>query len=101
MDELTMIDLASGTVFVTLPVCFLGGIVLGYAYFRAMRATADLIVSRGHPLLGLALTLGRLALLGTGFYLAVLWGGVALLAALAGVLVAKALILRQTRRAGT
>jgi hypothetical protein len=99
MDERTMIDLTALPLSVTLSACFLGGLALGYAYFLALRKTADLIVSGGHPMLGLALTLGRLAFLAAGFYLAVLAGGLALIAALAGVLVAKALLLGQMRRA--
>ena len=93
-----MTDLSSLPLLLTLPVCFAGGTVLGYAYFRALRETANLIVSHGHPLLGLALTFGRLGLLMAGFYLAVLGGGLALLAALAGVLCAKALMVRNARR---
>ncbi len=96
-----MIDLSTLPLLVTLPVCFMGGLLLGYAYFRALRETANLIVSNGHPLLGLALTLGRLGLLGAGFYVAVLAGGLALLAALGGVLCAKTLMLRRIRSAGT
>ncbi len=99
MDERAMIDLSILPLSVVLPVCFLGGLVLGYGYFLALRETARLIVSQGHPLLGLALTLGRLALLCAGFYLAVLEGGLALLAALVGVLAARTLMLRRTRRA--
>lgn len=74
------------------------GLILGFAYFSALRATADILVNGGHPLLGLALTLGRLSLLGVVFYGAALAGGLALLAALAGVLVAKGLMLRHTQR---
>ncbi len=92
-----MMDLSAMPLQITLPACFLGGIVLGYVYFRALRMTAELIVSQGHPLLGLALTFGRLALLLAGFYVAVMAGGLALLAALGGVLCAKALMLRTTR----
>jgi Cu/Ag efflux pump CusA len=99
MDERAMIDLAALPLSLTLPICFLAGLVLGYAYFRAVRETADLIVGQGPLLLGLALTLGRLALLCAGFYLAVQAGGLALLAALAGVLCAKTVMLRQARRA--
>lgn len=80
----------------TLLVCFAGGTVLGYVYFRALRETARLVVAQGHPLIGLALTLGRLGLLCAGFYVAVLAGAVPLLAALAGVLTAKAIMLRTT-----
>lgn len=93
-----MINLSALPLHITLPVCFLGGMVLGYVYFRALRHTANLVVSHGHPLLGLALTFGRLALLAAGFYVAVLAGGFALMAALAGVLCAKALMLRQIRK---
>lgn len=99
MDERAMIDVSALPLSLTLPACFLGGLALGFAYFLALRKTADLIVTGGHPLLGVALTLGRLAFLAAGFYLAVLAGGLALLAALAGVLVAKALLLAQMRRA--
>ena len=80
-----------------MPICFAGGLILGFAYFRALRWTADLILGGGRPLLGLALTFGRVAFLGAGFYVAVLSGGLALLAALAGMLCAKALMLRQIR----
>ncbi len=79
---------------IILPACFVGGLGLGYAYFLALRETARLIVAQGHPLIGLALTLGRLSLLCAGFYVAVLAGGAALLAALAGVLCAKVILLR-------
>jgi hypothetical protein len=101
MDECAMIDLYNMFPFATLLLCFIGGLLLGYGYFSALRKTAKLIVDHGHPALGLGLTLGRLALLGAGFYIAVLASGLALLAALAGVLCAKALILRQLRRANT
>lgn len=93
-----MIDLSALPLSVILPACFLGGLALGYVYFRAMRQTANLIVSQGHPVLGLALTLGRMALLCAGFFLAVQAGAVALLAMLAGVLCAKYLMLRQAQR---
>jgi hypothetical protein len=63
MDEYAMIDLSLLPLSVTLPVFLLGGLVLGYAYFRAVRATADLVISQGNPLHAAALTLGRLALL--------------------------------------
>jgi hypothetical protein len=53
MDERAMIDLHLVPLPLILPACFLGGLVLGFAYFRALRTTADLIVG-GRPLLGLA-----------------------------------------------
>ncbi len=101
MDERAMMDMFSFPLPLVLIVCFLGGLLLGYAYFRALRATTELIVGGGSVLLGLGLTLGRLAFLSAGLYLAVLGGALALLAALAGVLCAKALLLRQTERGRT
>jgi hypothetical protein len=70
---------------------------LGFAYFRILRITAEMLVMGGRPLLALALTFGRFVCLGAGFYVAVLAGGLALLAAFAGVLCAKSLMLRRTR----
>ncbi|PRY80537.1 F1-F0 ATPase (N-ATPase) AtpR subunit [Yoonia maritima] len=93
-----MIDLSAIPLLITLPVCFLAGLFIGYGYFRALRATADLIVQDGQPLLGLALTLGRLSLLVTGFFIAVLAGGFALLATFAGLLCAKALMLYRMQK---
>jgi len=98
VDERAMIDLSTLPLFITLPTCFLGGLFIGYGYFRALRETTNLIVREGQPLLGVALTLGRLSLLTSGFFIAVLAGGLALLAALAGLLCARALMLRRIRR---
>ena len=100
MDERPMIDLSTLPLPVTLVLCFLGGLLLGYAYFRALRKTTDLIIGGGSALLGLALTFGRMAMLAAGLYLAVLMGGIALLAALGGVLCAKALLLRLPQKVG-
>lgn len=97
LDERTMMDLSALPLSVSLPFGFLAGLLVGYLHFCALRHTADLIVRQGNPLLGLALTLGRFALLACAFYVAVLAGGLALLAALAGVLCAKAGMLRQVR----
>jgi hypothetical protein len=98
MDECGMMDLSGLSLFILLPSCFLAGLFIGYGYFRALRATADLIVHEGQPLMGLALTLGRMSLLVTGFFIAVLIGGLALLATFAGVLFAKALMLYKVWR---
>jgi len=80
-----------------LPICFLGGLFIGWGYFRALRETANLIVGGGKPLRAIVLTLARISLLATGFFIAVLAGGLALLAALAGVLCAKWIMLRGMR----
>lgn len=94
-----MIDWQALPLYVVLPACFAGGLALGFAYFRVLRVTVDLLLRGHNPLLGLALTLGRLAVIGIGFYLVVRIGGLALLAAFAGVLVAKMVMLRQARGA--
>lgn len=95
MDERTMTDPSTLPLIVLLPVCFLGGLFIGYGYFCALRETANLIVEGGKPLRAMVLTLARISLLATGFFIAVLAGGLALLAALAGVLCAKWIMLRR------
>ena len=95
MDERTMTALTPLPLIVLLPVCFLGGLFIGWGYFRALRETANLIVGGGKPLRAIVLTLARISLLTTGFFIAVLAGGLALLAALAGVLCAKWILLRR------
>ena len=81
----------------TLSASFAGGVLLGIAYFCAVRATADLIVTGGRPSLAIVLTLARIGLLGAGFVLALQAGGFAVLAALAGVLVGRGLTMRRLR----
>ena len=98
MDECKMTDLTTLPLLVTLPVSFLGGLLIGYGYFRALLETTNLIVGEGPPLKALALTLGRLALVTVGFFVAVLVGGPALLAALAGLICAKSLMMRRMQR---
>jgi len=82
----------------TLTVCYTGGLLLGFVYFKALRLTTDLIVTNERPIMGIVLTIGRLGLICAGFYVAVLIGALALLAALTGVLSAKALIMRHISR---
>ena len=95
MDERTMTDPFTLPPIVLIPICFLGGLFIGYGYFRALRETANLIVEGGKPLKAIVLTLARISLLATGFFVAVLAGGLALLAAFAGVLCAKWILLRR------
>jgi F1F0 ATPase subunit 2 len=97
LDEQTMIDLPALPLPLILPACLAGGLALGLAYFQSLRLTADLIVRGGRPFLGAALTLGRFAGLGAGLYVAVAGGAPALLAALAGVIWARRIVLRRAR----
>jgi hypothetical protein len=82
-----------------LPVCSGWRVRPGPGLFPCLQISADLIVRGQRPLLALALTAGRFALVGAGLYGAVLAGGLALLAAFAGVLCAKSLMLRKARGA--
>jgi hypothetical protein len=75
MDERTMTDPSTLPLIVLLPICFLGGLFIGWGYFRALRETANLIVNGGKPLRAIVLTLARISLLATGFFIAVLAGG--------------------------
>jgi hypothetical protein len=100
MDERAMMDLTAMPLLLTVPAAFAGGLALGLLYFRALQATTELIVGDGSATLAFALTAGRVALLGAGFWLASQSGGAALLAALAGVLCAKALMLRRVQGGG-
>lgn len=97
MGERRMTYLSTLPLVFLLPICFLGGLFIGWGYFRALRETANLIVGGGKPLRAIVLTLARISLLATGFFIAVLAGGLALLAALAGVLCAKWIMLRGMR----
>lgn len=97
MGERRMTYLSSLPLVFLLLICFLGGLFIGWGYFRALRETANLIVGGGKPLRAIVLTLARISLLATGFFIAVLAGGLALLAALAGVLCAKWIMLRGMR----
>ncbi len=93
-----MMDLAALPPSLLLPFCFFGGLFIGFGYFRALKATTDLILRDGKPLMAMALTLARIAMLAAALYIAVLAGGLALLSAFAGVLCAKALMLNRVRR---
>lgn len=92
-----MIELTSLPQPLILTLCCLGGLLLGFAYFKSLLSTSKIIVEGGSPLLGLALSLGRYAFIGAAFYAAVLAGAPALLATLLGFLCAKQLMLYQTR----
>lgn len=85
----------------TIALCFLGGLAVGYAYFSALQKTVDLFVSttNGHPIMGMVLTLGRFTFMALALYLAVLMGGFTLLAMLAGIVSAKSLMFRKIRHA--
>lgn len=92
-----MMDFSALLPAMLLPACFVGGLVVGHGYFHALRATTDLILHEGKPMMALVLTFGRMSLLATAFFMAVLAGGAALLATFTGVLCAKALMLYRVR----
>ncbi len=76
-----------------------GGLLLGAAYFAALRWTVDLFSAGSGRAMPAALTLGRLA--GAAVFLAVAarFGALPLLGAFVGFLVARSVALRFTRRA--
>ena len=78
----------------------LAGFAVGLAYFASLRRCAALLVAGSGWAAPLALTLGRFAAAGVFLVFAARLGGVALLAALAGFLAARALSLRLDRRQG-
>lgn len=99
MDECTMMMSDPWLLLVTLPAGFATGVAVGLVYFRMVRATADLIVSGGRPILALALALVRLVAVVAVFAGALQLGVPCVVAVLAGVLVGRALTMRQIARA--
>lgn len=97
MINALFLPLLSLPLLLTIPLCFLGGLVLGYGYFYALQKTVNLMVdvNHGHPLMGVALTLARFSLMALGLYVAVQMGGFTLLATLAGIVAAKSLMFRR------
>ena len=77
------------------PTCLIGGLLLGHGYFHALKRAAELIVRQTNPMLGVLLTLGRLALMTLGLLLAVQAGATALLVTLIGILIAQARHMRK------
>lgn len=78
----------------------LAGVLVGMAYFAALRRFATLMVTGSGWRGPVALTLARFAGAGLFLYLAARLGAAPLLAALAGFLVARALSLRLERGRG-
>lgn len=89
-----MIELSNLPHYVSVPLGFLIGLLLGYGYFCALRKTTIVIVTTGNPLMALALTFSRLAMLVAILYATALIGGPALVAALFGIIFSKAWMLR-------
>ena len=69
----------------------------GWLFFASLRRTVDLWLSGGAATRALALHLGRFVVLGAVLAGAALAGALPLLAATAGVLLARALVLRRAR----
>jgi hypothetical protein len=104
MDEQAMIPdvFASPTVALAIHVGFhlvLGSLV-GLAYFRAVRLSADLFAHQRRVALAIALTVGRLLVVGGLLVLIAREGATALLAFALGFLVARALAMRRVRATG-
>jgi len=74
------------------------GVAVGTIFFRALRWSARMLVEGGAASTALALALGRFLLMGALLTLAAREGAAPLLAASAGVLVGRFLVLRATER---
>jgi len=83
--------------FLTLPASLGGGVLLGLVYFRAVRMTADLIVSGRGPALTIALIAGRVLLLCASLFLTLQFGALALIAMLLGILAGRSMTLHRAR----
>lgn len=81
-------------ILVLLPLCFVAGVILGLAYFRCVKVTADLIVTGKRPFFVAGLAVGRLVLLAAGLTLSLQGGGFGLLGTLAGVVAGRELMIR-------
>lgn len=97
MDEHAMTAFSHFPWQIAVPLFFAGGFLIGYGYFRALRKTTDMLLGQGSAVLVVVLTIGRMAAIVAAFYLAALAGPQALLAAFAGAMVGRALILRRRR----
>lgn len=75
------------------------GVAVGFIHFRTLRRTADAFVG-GRAARALALQLVRLALIGGFLFAAARAGALPLLAAAAGVLAGRALVMARRRKAG-
>tara|TARA_R110000824_G_scaffold311868_1_gene499014 strand:+ start:2527 stop:2832 length:306 start_codon:yes stop_codon:yes gene_type:complete len=94
MDEHEMIHPDTWPILVLLPVCFIGGGVLGLVYFRSLQLTANLIVEGHKPIVIIALGFGRLIVLAAGFAVALQAGGIGIVGTLVGVIAGRELIVR-------
>jgi len=83
--------------FLILPASLGGGVLLGLVYFRAVRMTAERIVSGKGPALTIALIAGRAVLLCSSLFLAIQAGALALIAMLLGILAGRFMTIYSTR----
>jgi len=88
----------SGSVAVPVTAWAIGGLLLGAAYFVALRRTAGLISTGGSRVMPAALTLGRFAAAALFFAAAARCGGVPLVSAFLGFLCARGVALRAAQR---
>ena len=75
------------------------GTVLGYAHFATLRLNVRLYLAGGGPMRALALQVLRIALLAGGLGALAWLGAPALLGGMAGVLLARRVVLRRTESA--
>lgn len=85
----------------TVAAMLLVGIGLGFAYFAAMRRSAESYLAGRGWIIPLALTAARLAGAVVVLAVAAHFGAGSLLAAFGGFLIARVIVLRRVRREGT
>ncbi|MBY8975877.1 hypothetical protein KHP62_08680 [Rhodobacteraceae bacterium NNCM2] len=92
-----MMNIETWPLFVIVPVSLVAGVLLGSLYFRAVRLCAELLVTGRAPLVAIALTIGRFAVMVGCFLIAVQAGAVAVLALLGGVMLGRKYAMREAR----
>jgi len=85
---------------VTTAILAIAGVALGFAYFASLKYSVALLAEGKGWLRPVAYALGRFCAAGALLFVAVKLGAAPLLAAFAGFLVARVLVLRAHRRAG-
>ena len=91
-----MTDIDTFTVALTFA-AFAGGYALGFAHFRMLVVVTTLLIA-GNPW-GIALQIGRLAILGVGLWALAAMGALALISGLGGILLARAGVVARVRSA--
>ncbi len=97
MTPLSFDDLPATATAIGLAFHLVAGILLGILYFRSVRWSADRFVGGGRTATAIAMTIGRLAVLGGLLTCASLEGALPLLAMALGILAARPMVMHRAR----